>query len=142
MPNDAIARVTTLAKNSPVGLHFTNMRNEEYADDEDSDSDADSDDDSNYDSDDDSSDDDDDDYDNFIEGVNRHNVNPPDPPDANVDENNNDEDEDDEDDEENVLPEEFPNPPEADELPLRLTLRTTTTLMKTKHLLSLRSLRN
>jgi hypothetical protein len=37
MPNDVIARVTTLAKNSPVGLHFTNMRNEEHADDEDSD---------------------------------------------------------------------------------------------------------
>jgi hypothetical protein len=45
--------------------------------------------------------------------VNRHNANPQDPADANVDENNNDEDE----DEENVLPEEFPNPPEADELP-------------------------
>jgi hypothetical protein len=132
MPNDVIARVPTLAKNSPVGLHFTNMRYKEHADDEDSDSDTDSDDDSNYDSDDDSSDQDDDDYDNFIEGVNGHNANPPDPPDANVDENNNDEDEDDEDDEdnalqdededdeddeENVLPEEFPNPPETDELP-------------------------
>jgi hypothetical protein len=79
MPNDVITRVTTLAKNSPVGLHSTNMRNEECADDEDSDSDADSDDDSNYDSDDDSSDEDDEDYDNFIEGVNRHDANPPDP---------------------------------------------------------------
>ena len=81
MPADVIERVATLAKNSPVGMNFTNMRNEEY-DDDDSDSDDDSADDSDYDSDDESFDGDDDDYDNYIAGVDRHNAEPPDPPDV------------------------------------------------------------
>jgi hypothetical protein len=63
IPADVIERVATLAKNSPIGLNFTNMRNEAYGDNDDSDSDDDSED-SDYESDDESNRDDDD-YDNF-----------------------------------------------------------------------------
>ena len=107
MPTDDIDRVTTLAKNSPLGLSFTNMRNEEYEDDEDSDEDEDDDDDSDFDSDDEQSDGDGDDYDALIAGVdNRHDTDPPDPPDTDIDENqNHDEDdvEDDEDDDQDAI---------------------------------------
>jgi hypothetical protein len=78
MPQDVINRITVLARTNPVGMNFTNMRNEAVYD-----IDDDSDDDSDYEPDED--DDDDDDYDDFITGVDIHNADPPpDPPDANV----------------------------------------------------------
>jgi hypothetical protein len=78
MPQDVINRITVLARTNPVGMNFTNMRNEAVYD-----IDDDSDDDSDYEPDDD--DDDDDDYDDFIAGVDVHNADPPpDPPDENV----------------------------------------------------------
>jgi hypothetical protein len=81
MPQDVIDRITVLARTNPVGMHFTNMRNEAVYDlDDDSD-----DDDSDYDPDDDNHDDDDDDYDDLIAGVEVH-ADPPDPPDENIDE--------------------------------------------------------
>jgi hypothetical protein len=89
MPGDVIERLNALAKASQVGMHFTNMRNIDYHDDDYYDSDNDSDDDSDYDSDDKASDHEDDDYDNFIAGVDRHNSDPPDPPDENADERGN-----------------------------------------------------
>jgi hypothetical protein len=93
MPADVIGRINTLAKANPAGMTFTNMRNEEYFDNAEYDSDVDSDDDSDYDSDDASfSDDDDDDHEDFIPGVDNHHPAPPDPPDANVDENYNNND--------------------------------------------------
>ena len=99
MPQDVIDRVAVLARRNPVGMHFTNMRNEAVYDiDDDDDDDSDSDDDSDYDSEDD--DDDDDDYDDFIEGVDvPNNADLPDPPDENenVDEHQQNEDDDDED---------------------------------------------
>ena len=77
MPTEVITRMNVLAKNGHVGMHFTNMRNEEYvADDEDDTSE--SDDDSDY-TDDSSTDGDDDDFDNFIAGVNSNNLPTPDP---------------------------------------------------------------
>jgi hypothetical protein len=85
MPADVIERINALAKASPVGMDFTNMRNEDYPDDPDDDSDLESDDDSDYDSDDESSTDDDD-YDHFIAGVDLNLEDPPDPPEANADE--------------------------------------------------------
>ena len=58
MPQDVIDRITVLARRNPVGMNFTNMRNEEVYDiDDGSDSDSD---DSDYEP------DDDDDYDDFI----------------------------------------------------------------------------
>jgi hypothetical protein len=105
MPQDVIDRVAVLARRKPVGMNFTNMRNEAVYDvDNDSDSDDDSDDDSDYDSEDDNEDDDD--YDDFIAGVDvPNNADPPDPPDdnENVDEHQQNEDDDDEeeDDEDN-----------------------------------------
>jgi hypothetical protein len=87
MPTDVIERVTALAKTSPVGMNFTNMRNETVYD---IDDDSESGDDSDYESDDDSSDGDNDD-DDFIVGV-EHNADLPDPPDENADENQNEED--------------------------------------------------
>jgi hypothetical protein len=110
MPADVIERVGTLVKNSPVGLNFTNMRNKAYEDSDDSDSNDDSDDDSDYESDDESNRDDDDD-DAFIAGVDRHNADPPDPPDANANENHNNEEDDG--DEDNV----DDAPPDDDEFP-------------------------
>jgi hypothetical protein len=109
MPADVIERVAaTLAKNSPVGLNFTNMRNKAYGDNDDSDSDDDSDDDSDYKSDDESN-----------RGVDRHNDDPPDPPDANTNENHkNDDDKDNEDDappDNNEFPE---NDADEDETPV------------------------
>jgi hypothetical protein len=108
MPADVIERVTALAKSSPVGMNFTNMRNEDVYDDaDDLDSDDESDIDSDYDSDDDPSDGDDDDYDDFIAGVDIQNKDLPDPPDESDDddhpnhddenENENDENDDDQD---------------------------------------------
>ena len=70
------------------------MRNEAYPDNDDYDSDEDSDDDSDYGSDDDSSHGDDDNYDDFIAGVEQHNSDPPDPPDANINETPHEDDED------------------------------------------------
>jgi hypothetical protein len=78
MPTEVITRMNVLAKNGHVGMHFTNMRNEEYVAD-DGDNESESDDDSD-DTDDSSSDGDDDDYDNFIAGVNSNNLPHPDPP--------------------------------------------------------------
>jgi hypothetical protein len=43
MPADVIARIAILAQHSPVGMTFTNMRNEPYANNADDDSAADSD---------------------------------------------------------------------------------------------------
>jgi hypothetical protein len=107
MPADVIERVAALAKNSPVGLNFTNMRNKEYGENDDSDSDNNSD----YESEDDSNRDDDD-YDDFIAEVDRHNADPPDPPDANADINpNNEEDDSDKDDDDADA---LPNPPDND----------------------------
>jgi hypothetical protein len=111
MPADVIARVATLAKNNPVGLNFTNMRNEPY---EDIDSDDDSDDDdSDYDSDDTDSAGDDDDYDDFIAGVDRQDN-------ANADENlhNNDDDEEDDQephDEDDQEPHDEDDPPDEED---------------------------
>ena len=84
MPAEVIERINLLAKNGPVGINFTNRRNEEYADDDDDDApsegDKDSDDDDpDYDDDDDSSDGNDNHYDDFIAGVNENNL-APDPP--------------------------------------------------------------
>ncbi len=105
MPSDMIARVTALAKTNPIGMNFTNMRNEDVYDDDASNSDDDSDDDSDYDSDDEESVGDDDDYDNFIAGVDEDSANLPDPPDENTDENHqNANDEDDEDNDQVDLP--------------------------------------
>jgi hypothetical protein len=101
MPQDVIDRVGVLARRNPVGMHFTNMRNEAVY--EDADDDSDSDDDSDYDSEDD--DEDDDDYDDFIAGVDvPNNADLPDPPDENenVDEHQQNEDDDDEDDDDEV----------------------------------------
>jgi hypothetical protein len=104
MPADVIERVNVLAKASPVGMNFTNMRNEEYDDhDDESAGDDDSDaDDSDYDADDDSSDGDDDDYDDFIAGVNGDQSVEDDGEDVdetfNNDENKDDDPEDDDDD--------------------------------------------
>jgi hypothetical protein len=100
MPQDVIDRVAVLARQNPVGMNFTNMRNEAIYDiDDDDDDNSDSDDDSDYDSEDD--DDDDDDYDDFIAGVDIpiNNADLPDPPDENenVDEHQQNEDDDDED---------------------------------------------
>jgi hypothetical protein len=93
MPANVIEPVNVLAKARQVGMTFTNMRDEVFADNADSDSDSDSDDDSDYNSDDDSSAGDDDDYDDFIAGVEMpNNSDPPDPPNANVDETHNNED--------------------------------------------------
>jgi hypothetical protein len=110
MPADVIARIATLAKNNPVGVNFTNMRNEPYEDNADTDSDDDSDDDdSDYDSDDDDSAGDDDDYNDFIAGVDRQDN-------ANADENphNNDDDEEDNQDPhgDNQDPHEEEDPPD------------------------------
>ena len=72
MPADVIERINVLARARPAGLNFTNMRNEEYAEEGygSEDSGGDSDDDSEYNSDDESSEgDDDDDDDDFIPGV-------------------------------------------------------------------------
>jgi hypothetical protein len=109
MPQDVINRIAVLARQNPVEMNFTNMRNEAIYDiDDDDAADSDSDDDSDYDSADD--DDDDDDYDDFMAGVDipNNNADPHDPPDenGNVDEHqqnkdngNEDEDDEDEDDE-------------------------------------------
>jgi hypothetical protein len=98
MPTDAIERITALAKASPVGMNFTNVRNEVVCDDIDGDDDdGDSDDDSDYDSDDEESEGDDDNYDDFIAGVDMNNADPPDPPDENVNENQNNDEHDEED---------------------------------------------
>jgi hypothetical protein len=91
MPGDDITHIDALAKASQVGLDFTNMQNEAYPDDDNYDSDENSDDDSDYGSDDDSSNGDDDNYDDFIAGVEQHNSDPPDPPDASIDETPDDE---------------------------------------------------
>jgi hypothetical protein len=106
MPQDVIDRITVLSRTNPVGMNFTNMRNEAIYDvDENSDDDDDSDDDSDYDSENDDEDDDDD-YDDFIAGVDVHNANLPDPPDenGNVEENqqNQQNEEDDEEDDDEV----------------------------------------
>ena len=113
MPQDVIDRVNVLARSNPVGMNFTNMRNEAVYDiDAEYDSDSDSDDDSDYDPD----DDDDDDYDDLIAGVEVQHVDPPDPPDENesgdddqqsqdeeyVQENDSDEDDESDSDEEYV----------------------------------------
>ncbi len=109
MPQDVIDRITVLARRNPVGMKFTNMRNEEVYDiDDGSDSDSD---DSDYEPDDDDEDDDDDDYDDFIAGVDVPQANRPDTPDENVEadedkdneeeDEENDEDDENEDDEEN-----------------------------------------
>ena len=66
IPADVLARVNELAKGNPTGLRVTNMRNEEYLDDDDSEYDSD------YDPDDDSDSDGDDDDDSNA-GVNDHN---------------------------------------------------------------------
>jgi hypothetical protein len=101
MPADVIDRIHALAKASPAGMSFTNMRNETYADIGVDDYGTESDDDSDYDSDDESSTGDDDDYDHFIAGVDNNLPNPPDPdpPDVNADEiiNNSDDDDSEED---------------------------------------------
>jgi hypothetical protein len=110
MPADVIERVAALAQHSPVSLNFTNMRNEEYKENDDSDSDDDSADDSDYESEDDS-DRDDDDYDDFIAGVDRHNADPPDPPGTNADINPNNEDDSGKDDDDADA---LPNPPDDD----------------------------
>jgi hypothetical protein len=112
MPADVIEQVAaTLAKNSPVGLNFTNMRNKAYGDNNDSDSDNDSDNDSDYKSDDESN-----------RGVDRHSAGPPNPPDANTNENHkNEEDDDDRDNEDDAPPDndEFPeNDADEDETPV------------------------
>ncbi len=79
MPQDVIDRVAVLARQNPVGMNFTNMRNEAMYD-LDDDHDSDSDNDSDYDSDDDNDEDDDDDYDDFIAGVDvPNNADLPDP---------------------------------------------------------------
>jgi hypothetical protein len=77
MPTEVITRMNLLAKNGHIGMHFTNMRNEEYVADVDDDA-SESDNDSDY-TDDSSTDGDDDDYDNFIAGVNSNNLPTPDP---------------------------------------------------------------
>jgi hypothetical protein len=116
MPADVIERINVLAKATQVGMNFTNMRNEVYDDFGDDDYNYDSDEDSDYDSDDESSDGDDDDYDDFIAGVDINNpLDPPDPPEANVDEtqnNNNDDSSVEDDDDTEVIPE---NENESDE---------------------------
>jgi hypothetical protein len=106
MPQDVIDRITALAKTNPVGLHFTNMRNEAvYDNDDEYDSDSDSDDDSDYDPADDDTDNDDDAYDDLIAGVEVHNVAPPDPPDENEDGDDDQHSQDDEDEDEEYVPE-------------------------------------
>jgi hypothetical protein len=85
MPGDVIERINTLAKASPVSMHFTNMRNIDYPDDNAYDSDEDSD----YDSNNEPSDDEDEDYTDFIARVDRHNLDPLDPPDESANETNN-----------------------------------------------------
>jgi hypothetical protein len=95
MPADVIDRIDLLAKARPAGMHFTNMRNDISNDGDDSDKDSNND--SDYDSDDESSDGDDNNYDDFIAGVDIHNSDPPDPPNANADETHNNKDEDKED---------------------------------------------
>jgi hypothetical protein len=123
-PADVIERLSALAKANSVGMTFTNMQNEEYIDDAECDSDVDSDNDSDYDSDDASSDGDNDDYEDFIAGVDNNHPAPPDPPDANVNENyNNDEDTDEnyhnddasEDDNDNTSVAENEDDPSSDE---------------------------
>jgi hypothetical protein len=95
MPADVIDRIHVLAKASPAGMHFTNVRNETY--DNDDNDDNESDDDSTYDSDDESSTGHDDDYDTFIAGVDNNLPDPLDPPDVYADEtiNNHDGEDDD-----------------------------------------------
>ena len=95
MPQDVIDRITVLARTNPVGMTFTNMRNEDVYDIDNDDYDSDSDDDSDYDP----NDDDDDDYDDYIAGVDIPHVDPPDPPDENEDGDEDQQNEDDEDEE-------------------------------------------
>ena len=71
MPTKVIECIPALARTGQVGMNFTNMRNEEYPDDNngdasDGDNDSDDDDPDYYDGNDDSSNGDDDDYDDFI----------------------------------------------------------------------------
>ena len=118
MPQDVIARVNVLARRNPVGLTWTNMRNEAVYDIDDEDDSDDDSDDSDYDSD--NEEDDDDNYDDFIAGVDIPNVNPPDPPDENenVDENQqneNDDDDEQEDNEEDDVPTDTINNNNGDE---------------------------
>jgi hypothetical protein len=101
MPTDVIECVETLARNNPIGMNFTNMRNEAVHDiDDEDDSGDDSDDDSDCGTDDEESDVDDDDYDDFIAGVEMHDEDPPDPPDENQQNQVKDEEEAEENDEE------------------------------------------
>jgi hypothetical protein len=86
MPPDVIDRINLLTRARPAGMQFlTNMRNDTYDKEIDSDDESD-DDNSDYESDNESSAGDDDNYDDFIAGVETHNSDPPDPPDANADE--------------------------------------------------------
>ncbi len=124
MPQDVIDRVAVLARQNPVGMNFTNMRNEATYD-LDDDNDSDSDDDSDYDSDDDNDEDDDDDYDDFIAGVDvPNNADLPDPPDENDNENvdeyqqNDDEEENDEGDDDGNLEQEQAEAEEPIEEPI------------------------
>jgi hypothetical protein len=91
MPADAIDRINLLAWARPAGMQFTNMRNDTYNKEIDSDDDS-NDDDSDNDSEDESSAGNDDNYDDFIAGVKTHNLDPPHPPDADVDETHHNQD--------------------------------------------------
>jgi hypothetical protein len=102
MPQDAIDRIAVLARRDPIGMKWTNMRNEAACDvDDDADSDDGSDNDNDSDHDSDNDDEDDDNYDDFIAGVDMPNVNPPDPPDEHENGDENQQNENDDDDEEN-----------------------------------------